>query len=411
MTPPQRPDPEARLLRVRRERPRRPPGRGHRRLPRLHHQGPRGPGLHRPAVVSTSVDGGQPINQAIQPITITSQVAEVIYFLRNGNLYRRVFLVAPERAKSIIRLRGNVGAGRSSATSIFGGSAQRELAGDERHLVPARRLRRRRHRHCRPIPNDLGDLTNRENRAFRPRFRNDFNGRSTPPTASPTTTTATASPTTTRRSTTTAGPPVHDANGNPVWAPNAHDQRESSATRPPIAGSSRARRTPTTSTPSRSSIPGMYSVARRLDDRRITRRPGLGPSAVHDHGCRPDYSTTRRSTSATACPDVPPAQPDLVGLPDLARDAWPADSAATVPAGPTRSASSIHDRRTQQPLGLRPIPPSVLSADDSANLLPPVTEPGTDRPPVLLRRRPARRSFVAVPAPPPTSPNPSGKTT
>ena len=28
---------------------------------------------------------------------VTSQVAEVIYFLRNGNLYRRVFLVAPER--------------------------------------------------------------------------------------------------------------------------------------------------------------------------------------------------------------------------------------------------------------------------------------------------------------------------
>ena len=25
-----------------------------------------------------------------------------------------------------------------------------------------------------PIPNDLGDLTNRENRAFRPRFLNDF---------------------------------------------------------------------------------------------------------------------------------------------------------------------------------------------------------------------------------------------
>ena len=26
-----------------------------------------------------------------------------------------------------------------------------------------------------PIPNDLGDLTNRENRAFRPRFINDYN--------------------------------------------------------------------------------------------------------------------------------------------------------------------------------------------------------------------------------------------
>src|SRR5262249_31369011 len=30
------------------------------------------------------------------PITITSDYAEIIYFVRNGNLYRRVFLVAPD---------------------------------------------------------------------------------------------------------------------------------------------------------------------------------------------------------------------------------------------------------------------------------------------------------------------------
>ena len=35
-----------------------------------------------------------------QPITITSDYAEIIYFLRNGNLYRRVLLVAPERQSS-----------------------------------------------------------------------------------------------------------------------------------------------------------------------------------------------------------------------------------------------------------------------------------------------------------------------
>ncbi len=34
-----------------------------------------------------------------QPVTITSQYAEIIYFLRNGNLYRRVLLVAPERQR------------------------------------------------------------------------------------------------------------------------------------------------------------------------------------------------------------------------------------------------------------------------------------------------------------------------
>ena len=37
-----------------------------------------------------------------QPITITSEYAEIIYFLRNGNLYRRVLLVAPERQSAIV---------------------------------------------------------------------------------------------------------------------------------------------------------------------------------------------------------------------------------------------------------------------------------------------------------------------
>src|SRR5947209_3200870 len=59
-------------------------------------------------------------NVNIQPITITSQVGEVIYFLRNGNLYRRVFLVAPDRAKSITT--GAIGAGGGYATPMFGPS-------------------------------------------------------------------------------------------------------------------------------------------------------------------------------------------------------------------------------------------------------------------------------------------------
>ena len=44
----------------------------------------------------------QPNYLATQPITITSEYAEIIYFLRNGNLYRRVLLVAPERQSSIV---------------------------------------------------------------------------------------------------------------------------------------------------------------------------------------------------------------------------------------------------------------------------------------------------------------------
>lgn len=31
----------------------------------------------------------------LQPVVVSSQYAEIIYFLRNGNLYRRVLLVAP----------------------------------------------------------------------------------------------------------------------------------------------------------------------------------------------------------------------------------------------------------------------------------------------------------------------------
>ena len=62
-----------------------------------------------------------------EPILITSQYAEVIYFLRNGNLYRRVFLIAPERQSSL--------AG-SPATYTRGDLRRphRELARDERPL-------------------------------------------------------------------------------------------------------------------------------------------------------------------------------------------------------------------------------------------------------------------------------------
>ncbi len=115
----------------------------------------------------------QLINQSIQPTTITSQVGEVIYFLRNGNLYRRVFLVAPDRAKSIAQSQGTVGSG-GYITPMFGGSIRVSWQGmndiscrpgsySAAGVLP-------------PIPNDLGDLTNRENRAFSLRFLNDFYG-------------------------------------------------------------------------------------------------------------------------------------------------------------------------------------------------------------------------------------------
>ena len=50
-----------------------------------------------------NLTGGPPVPAYTnrQPITITSQYAEIIYFLRNGNLYRRVLLVAPDRQAAV----------------------------------------------------------------------------------------------------------------------------------------------------------------------------------------------------------------------------------------------------------------------------------------------------------------------
>ena len=121
--------------------------------------------------LSNAVGGVQTDNQAIQPATITSQVAEVIYFLRNGNLYRRVFLVAPDRAKTLTI--GTAGGVANYKTSIFGGQLQVSWQGmNDISCRPLGKLPSL--APPVPVPNDLGDLTNRENRAFRPRFSNDF---------------------------------------------------------------------------------------------------------------------------------------------------------------------------------------------------------------------------------------------
>ena len=48
-------------------------------------------------------------NAAVQPVTVTSEYAEIIYFLRNGNLYRRVLLIAPELQPAIVPTVGNLG--------------------------------------------------------------------------------------------------------------------------------------------------------------------------------------------------------------------------------------------------------------------------------------------------------------
>jgi type II secretory pathway component PulJ len=93
------------------------------------------------------------------PTLITSQYAEVIYFLRGGNLYRRVLLIAPERQASL----------RTAVPATFHGTAPSWQGVNDlsAHPSPTRLTS------TVPILNTLGDLTDRENRAFSPRFFND----------------------------------------------------------------------------------------------------------------------------------------------------------------------------------------------------------------------------------------------
>jgi type II secretory pathway pseudopilin PulG len=128
-----------------------------------------------------------------QPITITSEYAEIIYFLRNGNLYRRVILVAPERQSAIAPSvsttspLNNPWVYKDPSTgkvSLFTfnpsalGSIQVSWQGvNDLSAHPAPRAT--------PVDgagnltnsvllNTLGDLTNRENRWVYQRFGDDF---------------------------------------------------------------------------------------------------------------------------------------------------------------------------------------------------------------------------------------------
>jgi prepilin-type N-terminal cleavage/methylation domain-containing protein len=132
--------------------------------------------------------GNNPLfyNGGVQPVTITSEYAEIIYFLRNGNLYRRVLLVAPDLQSAIVPAIGNVpysanGAPSGSFTPSALGATVSWQGVNDLSARPAA---------TGPnstgtvsfvsqasqgiILNTLGDLTNRENRAFYSRFANDF---------------------------------------------------------------------------------------------------------------------------------------------------------------------------------------------------------------------------------------------
>lgn len=127
-------------------------------------------------------------NFAVQPVTITSKYAEIIYFLRNGNLYRRVLLIVPEK-RGAMPVSGVAAAGvfvpglfqpnmfNNGVVSASGGGvvpvgwpavcdvSARPNDGPDSVGSPLAFT---------PVPNDLGDLTNRENRFARQRLARDF---------------------------------------------------------------------------------------------------------------------------------------------------------------------------------------------------------------------------------------------
>jgi type II secretory pathway component PulJ len=107
----------------------------------------------------------------VLPITIQSQYAEVIYFLRNGNLYRRVLLVAPDRSLNVnIKfVPGVFNPVTGSGSTIFayaGWQGVNDISAHPSATLPGAPSA--------VIANTLGDLTNRENRYASPRFVNDI---------------------------------------------------------------------------------------------------------------------------------------------------------------------------------------------------------------------------------------------
>lgn len=143
-------------------------------------------------------------NVTLKPITVTSQYAEIIYFLRNHNLYRRVLLIAPERQSSLgignipndpnlsgvgptrFGFQSNLFQPLTSNPSIAFTLAGVNPIGSWLGLndISARpssypaglgvAVGSEPILSYVPQANTLTDLANRENRAFNPRFANDY---------------------------------------------------------------------------------------------------------------------------------------------------------------------------------------------------------------------------------------------
>ena len=126
-------------------------------------------------------------NAAVQPVTVTSDLAEIIYFLRNGNLYRRVLLIAPELQPAIVPTVGNLAFlpsngnnGVNFQPAALGGvavswqgvndlSAHPATTGPNSATATPSTLAAQT-----IVLNSLSSLANRENRFASPRFSDDY---------------------------------------------------------------------------------------------------------------------------------------------------------------------------------------------------------------------------------------------
>jgi hypothetical protein len=137
-----------------------------------------------PARLANMTPAQQAAYFASQPMTVTSEFAEIIYFLRNGNLYRRVLLIAPELQSKIVSTVDNVGffpdaAGdpvdnRNFTVGALGGLRTSWQGVNDLSARPAARGDLLTNNNQSIVLNSLGDLTDRHNRAFSPRFADDF---------------------------------------------------------------------------------------------------------------------------------------------------------------------------------------------------------------------------------------------
>ncbi len=128
-----------------------------------------------------AANGGTNTYQPPQPITITGEYAEIIYFLRNGNLYRRVLLVAPSLQSTIEPTVNNVNPTLNAGFfPVALGGDPVGLSGNQVSWQAVNDISAHPATTGAPyqgnsvILNALGDLTNRDNRFAYQRFSSDF---------------------------------------------------------------------------------------------------------------------------------------------------------------------------------------------------------------------------------------------